>query len=651
MFGLVGIPARVPPPRPGGRAASRPAAGPGLGQLRLPRAPATSVPTRPGPRPTQRPKPRLINRGRRHEELDGALVGYGQARGWSPETLRRVRHSLVVLLASQPPLTSTSPLDAAVVRQFLIDRHLTALRVIEFLTDQGLVRGDEHATLDRWLARRLAPLPVRLRAEVQTWVEVLRGRGPRPGRPRKAATIQGYLRALEPALADWSARYQSLRQVTSDDITDQLQRLTGPTRLLVAAAIVAVQDPQDPPGELHQPHRRAGAAPPAATTGAWAGPDPPCRPARPTPPPDQRLIVLLAGVHALRPHQIRVLALDDVDLAAGTLVAGGPRRLDALTLAELGAWLSFAVPAGPPAPTPACWSTRAPPAGSPRSPAAMFSRCSVNWASPPRPARGPAAGRGPGHRWRPLKLTEFFGSATRPRSAIASELDPLDQRPVVVRWPVGGRTGGEPVATCGVGRDGSGTPRPGTLGASCASHFSRATIAAALVAGLAVLVLAGRLPPTTPSAQRPATPTRQASPPGRCGPIPLQTSPPRPFEGPCPDAIGHTLARATSLMRAGRPVRARPPSGISIAPPWWSPRSRSPESSNRLVAWSGSGPGPTCRPTTPHAGCVLALARPPRHIRSWPPIRHTTSSPWSWPCHPLEPGFAGDCGRLPRAHP
>ena len=60
---------------------------------------------------------------------------------------------------------------------------------------------------------------------------------PGPGRPRKAATIQGYLRALQPALADWSARYQSLRQVTSDDITDQLQPLTGPTRLLVAAVM------------------------------------------------------------------------------------------------------------------------------------------------------------------------------------------------------------------------------------------------------------------------------------------------------------------------------------------------------------------------------------------------------------------------------
>ena len=48
---------------------------------------------------------------------------------------------------------------AAVVRTFLIQRHLVALRVLEFLADCGLVVVDDQAVLDGWLARQLAPLP------------------------------------------------------------------------------------------------------------------------------------------------------------------------------------------------------------------------------------------------------------------------------------------------------------------------------------------------------------------------------------------------------------------------------------------------------------------------------------------------------------
>jgi integrase len=341
LFALVGVPARVrpselePPPRP---------AAAGLGQLRLPRA-AVGGGARPHAGLAQRPGLGLARRvqSREHQQLLAALAGYGQARGWSPETLRRIRRSLVVLLASQPTLSSTSPPDATAVRQFLIDRHLTALRVTEFLADQGLVTSDQHATFDRWLARRLERLPAQIRVEVHTWVEVLRGRGPRPGRPRKAATIQGYLRALEPALAAWSARYPSLRQVTSDDVTAQLAPLAGPTHRLVLTVMrslfgalkagrVVFINPTAGLELRREPPPVALGLDPARRAGLLKG----------LPRPDQRLLVLLAGVHALRPHQIRVLTLDDVDLAAGTLgVQGRSRRLDGLTLEALRAWLEL----------------------------------------------------------------------------------------------------------------------------------------------------------------------------------------------------------------------------------------------------------------------------------------------------------------------
>jgi integrase len=341
LFLLVGTPARVRPPRP--EVEPPHPASAGLGQLRLSQAAVADIPARPGSRPQQRPTPRLVNRvhQRQHADLHAALTSYGQARGWSLDTLQRIRRSLVVLLASQATLTPTSPLEATAVRQFLIERHLTALRLVEFLTDQGLVASNQHAPLDRWLARRLEPLPAQIRTEAQAWIQVLRGRGSRAGRPRKAATIQGYLRALEPALADWSTRYPSLRQVTTEDVTDQLQRLTGPTRLLGLAVMRSLFNTLKA--------QRMSFTNPTAGLELHREPPPPALsldPARRASlldqlhRPDARLILLLAGVHALRPHQLRVLALDDVDLAAGTLRIGGqPRRLDALTLAELHAWL------------------------------------------------------------------------------------------------------------------------------------------------------------------------------------------------------------------------------------------------------------------------------------------------------------------------
>jgi integrase len=56
--------------------------------------------------------------------------------------------------------------------------------------------------------------------------------------------------------------------------------------------------------------------------------------------PGNRLIVLLAGVHALRPSQICALTLDAIRPADSTLFTGGRAQpLDRLTAGHLRAWL------------------------------------------------------------------------------------------------------------------------------------------------------------------------------------------------------------------------------------------------------------------------------------------------------------------------
>jgi PASTA domain-containing protein len=90
-------------------------------------------------------------------------------------------------------------------------------------------------------------------------------------------------------------------------------------------------------------------------------------------------------------------------------------------------------------------------------------------------------------------------------------------------------------------------------GGSMRVSSSRAATVAVLVAGLAVLVVAGRLLPTIPSAHRPATSTSAGVTAGTVRVIPLRDVPTSIVVGGVrvPNAIGHTLARATSLMRAG----------------------------------------------------------------------------------------------------
>jgi integrase len=269
-----------------------------------------------------------------------ALAGYGQARGWAPDTARQAWRAVTAVLAS-PAELGEPPWEAVRLRRFLHERRLVALRAVEFLTDQGLARENPQAAFDQWLAARLAALPAPVAAEVRTWAEALQGRGPRAGPARQTRTIQGYLRILQAPLASWAARYQSLRQVTTDDLTAALAPLTGAARLLALSAMRSLF------GTL-KARRVLFTNPAAPLTGRRIQP-PPVLPIDDglragllsrLHGPAERLIVLLAGVHALRPPDICALTLDDVNPAAGTLLAGGRvRPLDRLTAGQLRAWL------------------------------------------------------------------------------------------------------------------------------------------------------------------------------------------------------------------------------------------------------------------------------------------------------------------------
>ena len=291
---------------------------------RAARKQAREAPRRPAPRPA----------------AWDALADFGEAHGWSPNTVRGVRRAAAAVTAS-PGQLGEPPWDAVLLRQFLIQRKLPARRTIEFLTAQGLARPQPQAVFSRWLAARLEALPPPVAAEVCTWAEALQGRGQRAGPARQDRTIQGYLRVLQAPLAAWAARYDSLRQVTTEDLAAELAPLTGATRLLALSAMRSLF------GTL-KARRVVFANPAAPLTGRRVQP-PPVLPLDDGQragllgrlhDPASRLIVLLAGVHALRPGDIRALTLDDVGPASATLLAGGlTRPLDQLTTGQLRVWL------------------------------------------------------------------------------------------------------------------------------------------------------------------------------------------------------------------------------------------------------------------------------------------------------------------------
>ncbi|WP_190813401.1 site-specific integrase [Saccharopolyspora pogona] len=193
---------------------------------------------------------------------------------------------------------------------------------------------------EEWRDRKLACVAQGIRRDVETWLTTLRDGGPR-SRPRAQSTIWGYLNEIQPVLLEWSDRYQHLREVTRDDILVVRDGARGKQRETVIAALRSLfrhckktgavfRDPTARVRVGRQDYKVIQPLQPGQITEAVA---------TATSPAD-RLILVLAGIHAARPKAIRDLRIDDVDLGDRRLViAGHARPLDELTRKAILAWL------------------------------------------------------------------------------------------------------------------------------------------------------------------------------------------------------------------------------------------------------------------------------------------------------------------------
>ena len=273
------------------------------------------------------------------ERLQAEAGELAELRGWSPRTLSLTRQGLRILAAVHGP---GEPARASTVRQ-LTARNMPFPHIIDVLAGVGALEDDRPDTLALWLDGQLAGLPGQIRAELGTWLGILRHGGPRR-RPRSRRTIVRDIYSIRTFLADVGVRHSTLRQVTRDDITTWLASLPGRSRpqdastlgslfgilkserLIFASPVrgirVGRRNPSVPvPLPAHLLTATAGAA---------------------RHDPALRAVVALAGVHALLPGQIRHLRTDQVDLPGLRLNPEGlDRHLDEFTAAAIRGYLDF----------------------------------------------------------------------------------------------------------------------------------------------------------------------------------------------------------------------------------------------------------------------------------------------------------------------
>jgi hypothetical protein len=267
-----------------------------------------------------------------------AAQAIGEARGWTRWVASDVDRALVILLSGH-----ADGADICYSEMFpaLRAHGLSVERTAEVLTALGLFRDDRIPAFETWLERSLAGLAPGIRADVEHWLRTMRHGGPR-SRPRAPDTAWVYLRAVAPALAAWSGRYDHLREVTGEDILEVIGDLVGHERHHTLTVIRSLFRHckknrtifRDPAARL-----RAGEAPRSVilpldgddidqAVSAAQG-------------PLDRLLLVLAAVHAARTQAIRELLVHDVDLGNRRLtIAGRTRPLDDLTYQAILDWLT-----------------------------------------------------------------------------------------------------------------------------------------------------------------------------------------------------------------------------------------------------------------------------------------------------------------------
>ncbi|MFC5828039.1 tyrosine-type recombinase/integrase [Nonomuraea insulae] len=262
-----------------------------------------------------------------------------QARGWSAIVRCTTQRTLVMLLAGHADGDTIRTSD---IHQVISRRSNSFRRAVEILDTMGVLDDDRPTSFDLWLQRKLDSLAPGITVTVDGWARALL-HGTSRTLPRSQSTVAANVRVIQPALLDWSAAYDHLREVTRADVLAQLDALHGHHRQTVACALRSLFRWakrggvifRDPTSRIKTPRLEHPVFQPLS-------PDQIARTVVAATAPHARLFVALAAVHAARPFAIRALRLDDIDLGNRRItISRWTRPLDDLTHRLLIEWLEY----------------------------------------------------------------------------------------------------------------------------------------------------------------------------------------------------------------------------------------------------------------------------------------------------------------------
>lgn len=265
--------------------------------------------------------PRDLRRGLQHgfpaitqPALEKALHAFARdhaaRHGWKGSKADRVQRGIRIMLAIQDtPGAAIRRSDVALLSTI---KHSAAV-VADVLTAAGMLDEDRQPAVVRWFHPTIADLPDPTRHELGVWLEIMLHGSTSPPRrhPRQHGTISTQLRWALPALRVWATRYQSLREVSRDDVRSvlpaagtpratMLQGLRSIFRILKGQRLVFV----NPTNRLSAPVRHDMSAPAVDLDALRAN----LHSDKPT----AAAITALLAFHGVRLYQIGTLKLTDL---------------------------------------------------------------------------------------------------------------------------------------------------------------------------------------------------------------------------------------------------------------------------------------------------------------------------------------------------